>query len=279
MLKHCFITAAGFATRLNLINKGLLPLGDYVDGFAPEDITPIGLAFFSIVNTLDVRVTILTNGKYYQEYMDWVNKYGLSERATVLNNQLLSLEQARSEGHDSTNDMFSEQLSLQTKAGGALYVTSDTPFFEMERFLTEFANLPGLTTVYKEVAPAEIAGRLGYLEVGADGLVTDFIEKPAASQIPSQGLLPASVPIYGLDQTTLHQLNQHYAQQKTGEPPGRIIKWCLDQQIPVHAMKASQATLDIGKDSDVEPAKRLIAQMFQEDPAMAQQYRKMFSTL
>jgi glucose-1-phosphate thymidylyltransferase len=241
------VLAAGYATRLYPLTltrpKPLLdvagkPMIDYV----MDNLAPIGGI---------ERVFVVTNAKFAGQFQEWADGY--STRAK------LNFKVINDGSTDDTNKlgaigdlhlvMRQEKLDedLIVVAGDNLFSEPLTGFGELIR--KRHAPVLGVF----DVGSREQAKKYGVVAVDGEGVIIEFIEKPAN---PPSTLI--SVALYYYPRATLQLVHQYIADGNNPDQPGRLAQWLYPRQ-PVYTWRVPGKWFDIGSKETLEEANRIFA--------------------
>jgi glucose-1-phosphate thymidylyltransferase len=243
------ILAAGYATRLYPLTltqpKPLLtvdgqPMIDYVlDNLAP-------------IQEID-GVYIVTNDKFAGHFQKWADNYRQTKsdfNFTIVNDK----------STDDTNKLgaigdLHLVLTQENVEDDLIVVAGDNLFSES---LVEFGKFcrekdQPVLGVY-DVGSLEQAQKYGVVDIGADGTLKNFVEKP---QNPPSTLI--GIALYYYPRSVLPLIHQYMAEGNNPDQPGRLIQW-LYPRIPVRTWSVPGIWYDIGSKETLEEANRIFSQ-------------------
>lgn len=241
------ILAAGYATRLYPLTltqpKPLLdvagkPMIDYV----MDHLAPIG--------GID-RVYVVTNAKFAGQFQTWADDYGARAKLnfTIINDGSTDDSNKLGAIGDLHLVLQREQIDddLIVVAGDNLFSESLAGFGQLIRQ----RNAPVLG-VY-DVRSLDQAKKYGVVAINSEGVITQFVEKPA--QPPSTLI---SVALYYYPRAVLPLVDQYIAEGNNPDQPGRLIQWLYPRQ-PVYTWAVPGLWFDIGSKETLEEANRIFA--------------------
>ena len=241
------ILAAGYATRLYPLTltqpKPLLdvagkPMIDYV----MDHLAPIG--------GID-RVYVVTNAKFAGQFQTWADDYGARAKLnfTIINDGSTDDSNKLGAIGDLHLVLQREQIDddLIVVAGDNLFSESLAGFGQLIRQ----RNAPVLG-VY-DVRSLDQAKKYGVVAINSEGVITQFVEKPA--QPPSTLI---SVALYYYPRAVLPLVDQYIAEGNNPDQPGRLIQWLYPRQ-PVYTWAVPGLWFDIGSQETLEEANRIFA--------------------
>jgi len=227
------LLAAGYATRLYPLTreraKPLLPVGG----------RPI---IDHLVDRLEAapqveRLLVVTNDRFAADFDAWADGRVFSKPVQIINDGTRDNESRLGAVSDVA-------LALREGAvgGRSAYVlaTDNLPRFDLTDIIA-LAEQKAASAVF--VCPVNDPGRLrrvGVAEVGADGRVISFEEKP---QRPRGNLRVP--PFYVYTAEALGLVEQFLAEGNNPDAPGHLLAWLVGR-LPVYALRRDEGTYDIG---------------------------------
>ena len=241
---RAIVLAAGYGTRLYPLTldqpKALLPVGP-----SGETVLDYTFAQLTAIAALE-RLVVVTNERFAAQFVAAVG-----ERSWPFTVELLSDGTASPEARLGAVGDLALALEQTGTDEPALVLGADNVFE------VSFAALPAAFTehqattigVLRESDPERLR-RTGVVELGDDGRVLRFEEKPAAPR--SQLAVP---PLYVFDAASLAAVSVYLAAGHGGDAPGSFIAW-LCRQRPVYGVVLEGRRWDIGSMESYEAARR-----------------------
>ena len=234
------ILAAGYGTRLRPLTEDTpKPLLKVAGKLMIEHI--IGK-----IEGLNVgRIYIVTNGKFHQNFSDWLHNFDAKTPIDLINDGTNSNE-------DRLGALGDVQLVVKSKniINDIIVIAGDNLF---EVSLLEIANIfnkrKNNVIVLHDVKDKELAKHYGVVEV-EENIVADFEEKPAS---PKSTLV--STGIYVFPKRTLGLIEKYMSQGNNPDRTGDFIKW-LHKREKVYAYITDKKWYDIGSIEQLEEADR-----------------------
>ena len=245
---NVLILAAGYATRLYPLTlnkaKPLLVVGG----------KPI---IEWLVNNLGgiqglETIYVVTNDKFTADFQAWSQAYQKRHpefKFKVINDGSTSDGDKLGAIGDINFVVTHENLSrsgLLIAAGDNLFTNSLTDF-------VAYARNTDVTVAVHDVGDTEAIKKYGNVAVDADGVITQFEEKP---QKP-QGTL-AAIALYYYSPAVLLLLRTYLAAGNNADQPGRFVQWLYTRK-PVKTFEIKGQWLDIGSKETLENADRILA--------------------
>ena len=220
------LLAAGYGTRMRPLTekkaKPLLPIGDrcFLDH-----------ALRRVLCIPEVReVYVVSNAYYFDQFLDWQRRQVVPVPLVLVNDGSTSSENRLGAIRD-----LAFALENAGENDDVIAMGTDNLFGFSFRRLAEF--------FYRRRTPVITAHRLddperlrktGVVEVGPDGRVLHFEEKPAH---PRSNL--SVPPVYLLPREALHFVHDYLADSNNPDAPGHFIAW-LYRQTPVYVFLFSE---------------------------------------
>ncbi len=240
---RAIILAAGYGTRMYPLTtdlpKPLLPVG-------PSDQCVLHYTFAQLSRLSPITATyIVTNHRFAPDFEAW-----LSGQRWTLTPHLLD------DGTTSARDRLgavSDLALVLHKIGSeehALVLGADNIFeLSMNELLTAFSTHQASTiAVLREPHPERLR-RTGVVQLGPDGRVVSFEEKPARPRSPLM-----SPPLYALDAESLTSVETYLADGHCPDAIGSFIAW-LSSRRPVYGQLLEGTRWDIGSPDTYQEAR------------------------
>jgi glucose-1-phosphate thymidylyltransferase len=246
---NILILAAGYATRLYPLTqtkaKPLLGVaGKPMMEWVIDNLAPIpGIS----------KVFVVTNNKFAADFQTWADGYNKSHAKlpfTIVN-----------DGSTSDADKLGAIGDIQhviEKHGIAgedlLVVAGDNLFSQSLEKFGNFArekNTPVLG-VY-DVKSLDEAKKYGVVAVDGEGVISQFVEKPAN---PPSTLI--GIALYFYPKHVVPMIAQYIAGGNNPDQPGRFVQW-LYPQTAVHAWSVPGTWFDVGSKENLDEANRVFA--------------------
>jgi glucose-1-phosphate thymidylyltransferase len=235
------ILAAGYGTRLYPLTlnkpKALLEVGgrSIIDRILEKVQAVPGTK----------KVFVITNDKFYEAFKKWKLASKLSLDIKIINDGTLSNEARLGAIGDIEFVLKKENIKND------LFVLGSDNLFDLDlRDFIEFARAKENASALAlfDVKDRKKASKYGICALDADGLVTDFEEKPAE---PKSTL--AATALYFFPKAKLSKVFEYTAGDLPKDAPGNFIKW-LAEEDRVYGYVLSNAWYDIGDISSLEKA-------------------------
>ena len=242
----CILLAAGYATRLYPLTqdrpKALLPIGG-------GSILDFLIAKISAVPVIE-HVYLVTNARFYPQFVAWADITANADRVTILNDGTLNNEDRLGAIAD-----LQFAISQATIADDVLVLAADNLFdFALTDFVSFFERVGENCITVHALHDQAALQRTGVVELDDSARVTGFEEKP---------LLPKSCwavpPFYLFRQDSLPLIGQYLQEGNPPDAPGNLIPW-LVQRRPVYAFQFQGNRYDIGTLESYHHAIRVFGQ-------------------
>lgn len=241
---RAIILAAGFGTRMGALGKtcpkGLMPIGDRT---VLDALTDDLLASDSIGD-----LVLVTNATFAAAYGDWIERRGLTERCTLIDDGATSPENRLG----ATGDL--ELVLGSVGRDAALVLASDNLFtFSVAGLADEVLRSGRCSVCVLEENDPEGLRSSGCVRLDGEGRIVAMVEKP---EIPPSNLLVP--PIYGYTREALHLVPTYLAEGGNPDAPGHLCAW-LCGRMPVYAWRPGGSRLDIGSPEKLVRARAALA--------------------
>ncbi|SER67936.1 glucose-1-phosphate thymidylyltransferase [Gracilibacillus ureilyticus] len=226
------ILAAGYATRLYPLTenkaKPLLEIGN----------RPLVEHLLEKINEVKIidHVYIVTNAKFYDDFVVWSRSSRYFSKVTILNDGTETNETRLGAIGDITyviNEANIEE-DVMIAAGDNLFS------FDFQPFVHFFYEKQTDCIIVQSVSDQKELQRTGVAAIKPDGLVTGFEEKP---ECPKTSL--AVPPIYLYKKETIKLLGNYLQSGNNPDAPGNFIPWLIKHK-NVYAYPIRGACYDIG---------------------------------
>ena len=234
------ILAAGYGTRLRPLtedtSKPLLKVAG----------KPIMEHIINKFENLNINKSyIVTNGKFYQNFLDWLHNFDAKTPIEIINDGTKSNEDRLG----AMGDIYFVVKNKHIKDD--IVVIAGDNLFELS--LQEVANIfrkrGNDVIVLHDVKDEELAKHYGVVGV-KDNIVVDFEEKPVS---PKSTLI--STGIYFFPKRTLDFIEKYISQGNNPDKTGDFIKWLHKREI-VYAYITDKKWYDIGSFEQLEKANK-----------------------
>lgn len=194
------------------------------------------------------KVHIITNAKFRDAFLVWQKGFRSAKEINILNDPSTSNEDRLG----AIQDLY---LVIREAAveDDLLVVAGDNLFsFQLDEFVAfAEAKSPGITIGVVDVKSRESARRYGILELGEDGKVLRFSEKP-----PEPVSTLASTGLYFIPRGKISRISEFLGDHKNPDAPGFFIQWLLGKD-PLYGFPFSGIWYDIGDIGSYESANKL----------------------
>ncbi len=238
----CVLLAAGFATRLYPLTlhtpKPLLEVGG-------KTILDRLMEKLEEIPSLD-EVILVSNGKFFSNFIQWAANYATSRKITVLNDGAMDNDQRLGAVAD-----LEFAIRVRNIEEDTLVLAGDNLFdFSLKAFVDFFHSKGADCVTTHIVEDPEQLKRTGVILINPEGKVLEFEEKP---KHPKSTL--AVPPIYLYRQDTLPLFKTYLEEGNNPDAPGNFIPWLL-QRKEVYAYFFQGKRYDIGTPASLEEARR-----------------------
>lgn len=240
----CVILCAGYATRLYPLTKD-----------RPKHLLKVNnkTILDHLLEKLPLQeidqIYLVTNNKFYQNFLDWKNQLNNSLPITVFNDHTKSNEDRLGSIGD-LNYVF-EQTNFDDDF---LMINGDNIFnFTIDPMLPLFAEKKNAIALY-DVKTKEEARKVGIPTLNSEGIITELVEKP---ENPKSTL--ASIGIYFFEKDVIALVKQYIHEGNSTDKVGEFIAW-LCKKIKIHSYNYDDPNdlwFDIGTPSQLAQAEKL----------------------
>lgn len=244
---NVLILAAGYATRLYPLTlnqpKPLLPVAGkpmmewVLDNMAPID----GIE----------KVYVVTNAKFAPHFEAWAAGYAKGQsrlQFEIVNDG--STGDADKLGAIGDMNLVVQRYGLDQS--DLVVVAGDNLFSQsLEDFGHFCRTLTGPALGVYDVGNLEEAKKYGVVAVDEQGVITQFVEKPAD---PPSTLI--SIALYYYPKATVGRIAQYLAEGNNPDQPGRLVQW-LYPRVPVQTWRVPGTWFDVGSKETLEEANQL----------------------
>ncbi len=239
---EALILAAGYATRLGELTqsraKPLLPVG-------PRPM--IDYIFCQLAEMDEVRrVTVVTNAKFADQFVDWAAGHSLGKPVSVVNDGTTS-------DADKLGAIGDIRLVIERNAidDDLMLVAGDNLFDFRLREFVDFFHEHGTSVGLYDTGDLELMKQYAVVEVDpATQRIVDFVEKP---QDPRTTL--AATCIYLWRREHLPLVERYAAEKRNMDAPGHYMQW-LTRTVDVFGFRIPGEWRDIGNLAQYEEACR-----------------------
>jgi glucose-1-phosphate thymidylyltransferase len=243
---NVLILAAGYATRLYpLTQDKAKPLLE-VAGKPIIEWVMDNLAFVPDLGT----IYLVTNNKFAESFQEWADRY--KQRHPELGFKIVN------DGSTSDSDKLGaigdinlvitrEELSDKD----LIIVAGDNLFSEpLTDFVAQAKGSEATLATY-DVGDLEAIKKYAAITIDADGVITQFEEKPAKPQSTLAG-----IALYYFSGETLPLFTTYLAAGNNPDQPGRFIQWLYTRK-PVKTVQVRGTWFDIGSKETLEEANQI----------------------
>jgi glucose-1-phosphate thymidylyltransferase len=227
------ILAAGYATRLYPLTKDKSKPLLAVKG---EPIIDYILGKIEGITDLD-RVYVVTNNKFYDDYVEWSASSPFSKEIVIVNDN--TLEDETKLGAIGDIDYV---LKSQNIDDDILIIAGDNLFnFNIESFIKKGYNVkPSASMGVYDIKDIKTASLYGIVALDEKGLIVEFQEKP---DNPKSTL--AAVGIYFLPKNIARSITNYLSEGNSSDQPGHFMTW-LSKQGKLYGFELTGDWYDIG---------------------------------
>jgi glucose-1-phosphate thymidylyltransferase len=242
----CVLLVAGYATRLYPLTRSL-----------PKPLLEVGgrpILDWILEKALKVElldeIILVSNSRFLGAFEGYLEKRKLPLRASCLDDGTTDNEHRL--GAIADLALAIERRGLEDDI---LVLAGDNLFdFELSDFAAFFAAKGADCITTHALDDLEALRRTGVIELGADGRVLSFEEKPREPRSRF-----AAPPFYLYRRETLPLLREYLATGGNPDAPGNFLPWLLARK-PVYAYRFEGRRYDIGTIESYEEVRALFAQ-------------------
>ncbi len=246
---NILILAAGYATRLYPLTltkaKPLLEVaGKPMMEWVIDNLAPIsGIK----------KVFVVTNNKFAADFQVWADSYSKTQPKLafeIVNDQ----STGDSDKLGAIGDIHYVVQKYGIENEELLVVAGDNLFSESLEGYGTFArekNIPVLG-VY-DVGSLEEAKKYGVVAVGSEGIISQFVEKPAE---PPSTLI--GIALYYYPSHIVPKIREYLEEGNNPDQPGRFVQW-LYPRTQVATWSVPGTWFDVGSKETLEEANRIFA--------------------
>jgi glucose-1-phosphate thymidylyltransferase len=245
---NVLILAAGYATRLYplTLNKAK-PLLEIAD-------KPMIAWLFDHLDAVpDLQtIYIVTNNKFAADFQTWADEY----RARHPKFTFKIVNDGSTSDADKLGAIGDINLVLTREnlaADDLLVAAGDNLFSDTLTDFVEFAKKTEATVAVYDVGSLEAIKKYGAVTVDAEGVITQFEEKP---EHPKTTL--AAIALYYYSRAVLPLFTTYLAAGNNPDQPGRFLQWLYTRK-PVNTFQIGGRWLDIGSKETLEEANKIFA--------------------
>lgn len=225
------ILAAGYGTRLHPLTKNMpKPLLLINNKPMLERITD-DIKKIKIID----RIYIVSNDKFYRNYLAWLKDYPLKENIFILNDKTTT---------DSSKLGAVGDINFAIKEAeindDMLIMGADNLFdFNLKDFISAFKK-KGNIVALKDLKDYSLVSKYSVIQIDKGKKITSFVEKP---KNPKSTLIAAC--IYAYKKEVISLLKKYIKGKKNTDAPGYFVQW-LHEQTAVYGFIADGHWFDIG---------------------------------
>lgn len=228
------VLVAGYASRLYPLTlntpKALLTL----NGITLLDYLMAKVAEIDVID----EVILVSNDKFYQNFLDWKETYKGNKKITVLNDGTSTNETRL--GAIGDTQFAIDQLGIDEEI---MLLVSDNYFtFSLKDFYDFYQKKQGDCILVTEFDDLEYLGKnFACVKLGENDTITGLVEKPGG--IPDTNIGAYASYIYTRD--TVKMIKQYLDEGNNKDAPGNFPAW-LYKRKPVYAYSFEGECYDIG---------------------------------
>jgi glucose-1-phosphate thymidylyltransferase len=246
---NALILAAGYATRLYPLTqhkaKPLLEVaGKPMIEWVLDNLAPIP--------ELET-VYVVTNNKFVKDFQSWAEAYRRKKPKFTIK----IVDDGSTDDSDKLGAIGDILLVITREdlaKNDLIVVAGDNLFSEPLADFARVAKTSEATLAIYDVGDLEAIKKYSSITIDADGVITEFEEKPAK---PKSTL--AGIALYYFSSQVVPLFTTYIAAGNNPDQPGRFIQW-LYQRKPVKTCQIKGTWFDIGSKETLEKANQIFAQ-------------------
>jgi glucose-1-phosphate thymidylyltransferase len=244
---NVLILAAGYATRLYPLTKTkakplLEVAGKPMIEWVLDNLTPV---------TGIETIYVVTNAKFADDFQRWADHY--KERNAQLNFKIINDGSTDDSNKLGAIGDINLVLTRESRIASTdlIVVAGDNLFSEPLNDFIDAARGSVATLATYDVGDREAMKKYASITTNADGVITNFEEKP---QDPKSTL--AGIALYYYSRAVLPLFTTYIAAGNNPDQPGRFVQWLYHRQ-PVKTFQIRGTWFDIGSKETLEEANRI----------------------
>lgn len=230
---NAILLAAGYATRLYPLTKD-----------RPKPLLPVGgrPIIDYLVERLDQaeeieRMVVVTNDRFIGHFVEWGRDVETSTPLEIINDGTTSNEDRLGAIGDVNRALEEADMFAQP---AYVLATDNLPKFDLTE-IVDLSQQEGASAVFALPVPdrSELT-RMGVADVGSDGRIVSFEEKPKDPQ--GEYRVP---PFYCYTSDVIDSIPDYLGQGNNPDAPGHFLAWLVRRE-PVYAARPGVGTWDVG---------------------------------
>lgn len=197
-------------------------------------------------------VYVVTNAKFTPHFEAWA-KASRAQRTGVR----LHVVNDRSTDEQNRLGAIGDLHLVLNREGiddDVIVVAGDNLFSQnLDGFCAACSQSAGPVLGIYDVGSREAAKKYGVVALDANGVIQQFVEKPAE---PPSSLI--GIALYFYPRTTLPLIRQYISEGNNPDQPGRLVQW-LYPRLPVRTWRVPGLWFDIGSKETLEEADRVFS--------------------